>query len=81
MIYTWDDVKDKAPVKVIADGVEIKRVLSVDIDLGVITHHPADELGVIKLRQGGDGFATEAIRASYIQMIDKDGNVFAELKK
>lgn len=81
MIYTYDDVKDKIPVMVIADGVKIERVLSVDINLGVIIHCPIGEDGCVKKNEKGDEVANESMRASGIQMIDKYGNVFAELKK
>ena len=81
MIYDTDNTRDKFPVKVIADGVEINKVVSVDIDNGIITHYVVDEVGCMAFGEGENEFAKNVIVSSNIQMIDKDGNVFAELKK
>lgn len=81
MIYDVNNARDNAPVTVISNGKEVKFVTSVDIMRGVIKSVKTDKDYSFIVNPIGFVLGERVIYSSDIQMIDKDGNVFAELKK
>lgn len=81
MIYDVNNTMDRAPLTVISNGKEVKFVTSVDIMRGVIKSIKTDKDYSFIVNPIGFVLGERVIYSSDIQMIDKDGNVFAELKK
>lgn len=77
MIIDTDSHKHLMPIKVIANGQEVKRCTFVDLDSGEVECYELTGSGDY-IWDGNDGFKMLAFYARSIQAYDKDGNLIGE---
>ena len=77
MIIDADSHKDLMPIKIIANGKEVKKATYVDLDSGEVECYELTSSGDY-IRSGSFSFKMMAFYAESVKAFDKDGNLIGE---